>query len=80
MTKRRAGSHVFIHPFVLEAAKVCADRKPRDCSEKVFAPELLRHPGAEIPRAHIKPDDGIAQGLARVPVPHNRSLSLVGDT
>ena len=71
--------HVLVQPFEFEAAEVGADGQPRDRAEVILDAQLLGHPSAELTGADVQPHDRVAQRLARVPVPDDSSLPLVGD-
>ena len=72
-------SHVLVQPFEFEPAEVGADGQPRDRAEVILAAQLLGHSAAQLTGADVQPHDRVAQRLARVPVPDDGGLPLVGD-
>ncbi len=65
-------------PADLGAGKIWVDEQPRALPDQRLQP-LGGQGGAEVRRAAALPDDGVAHGPARAPLPDEGGLPLVGD-
>jgi hypothetical protein len=65
-------------PDDLGAGEICGQRKPDVLLESLDS-AVLREAFDDVLRAGVLPDDGVVHRLARVPVPDDRGLALIGD-
>ena len=70
--------HMVEHPFYLRSAEVGVDNQPRLLANGLREPVGLQ-PVAILGRAAVLPHDGIIDGFARLGIPQDGGLALIGD-
>mmetsp|Transcript_15041 Transcript_15041/g.37587 ORF Transcript_15041/g.37587 Transcript_15041/m.37587 type:complete len:278 (+) Transcript_15041:904-1737(+) len=70
--------HIVKQPAQLHAAEIRRDRQAAARAEAIDSPQLGGEHRARRGRAHVVPQDHVAQRRAAPPVPHDSRLTLVG--
>src|ERR1044072_1365326 len=75
----RSGARNMIEqPFQFRRGKIRIEKQSRPRAALRFLSRVLQFPAA-LRRAPVLPDDGVVQWPARLSVPENRRLALIGD-